>query len=429
MLGGMTRSFGYFDQHRREYVITDPITPEPWINYLDGNGKMNAFISNGAGGIAWYDQPHTGRLTRYRLNGLPMDSPGFYLYIKDGVDIWNPSFFPTMKKLDSWECRHGMLQVFSNAKTGGETVMLAEQFIYASKLLVEILRHSGKAEEISFFEKKSRDFSEVLASDVCWDGGWFKRLLYPDAELGSRKNKEGKIFLNTQSWAAMAGSLPAAKVRKAMDNVSEMLDTECGIRLFTPPFTTMMDGVTRFHTNTPGAGENGGLFLHANTWAIIAEAMLGNPQRAWKYFSQILPNNLSARNPEHYGREPYALASWVYGPDHDAFGHAALTWLTGGAAWTYIAGTEYILGIRPTLDGLLVSPCIPPDWDKFEVQRRVRGATYRITVLNPDKVGCGNVHLTVDGSPLKGSLVPYAPAGKTVEVRAVISHAKQFANR
>jgi N,N'-diacetylchitobiose phosphorylase len=796
----MTISYGHFDYERREYVVTEPMTPEPWINYLDGNGKMNAFISNGAGGTAWYDQPHNGRLTRYRLNGLPMDSPGFYLYIKDGAEIWNPSFFPVMKKLESWECRHGMgytcfnasrngiksalkffiplkdevllwdlklentssemkelqiypyidyslhgyikdtlyflvcgnqarysydessgglmsdyfafeapfmgktifsaserfekfdmdrnrfigrgrteanpvglegglqntevkdggffacgtfelnvklkprearriifklavsedicearrlsekyssveevdraakqvderwedllskcqvitpdkdvdvmlnawlpknirstmrngrsishrqpgdgsslrfrdtmqdimpgtmfypeetrelililmrsitasgrvvtgidpatftypnpehtrsdaivwgvftlykylaetgdtgiletvlpyydkeegsvldhlsrgmrfvgentgahglpkmfdcdwndmLQVFSNAKTGGETVMLAEQFIYASKLLVEILRHAGKTDEIPFFEKKSGDFSGILSSDVCWDGGWFKRLLYPDAELGSSKNKEGKIFLNTQSWAAMAGTLPAAKVRKAMDNVSEMLDTECGIRLFTPPFTTMMDGVTRFHTNTPGAGENGGLFLHANTWAIIAEAMLGNPQRAWKYFSQILPNNLSARNPEHYGREPYALASWVYGPDHDAFGHAALTWLTGGAAWTYIAGTEYILGIRPTLDGLLVSPCIPPDWDKFEVQRRVRGATYRITVLNPDKVGCGNVHLTVDGSPLKGSLVPYAPAGKTVEVRAVISHAKQFANR
>ena len=92
----MTVNYGHFDPQTSEYVITDPMTPEPWINYLDGNGKMNAFISNGAGGTVWYDQPHTGRLTRYRLNGLPMDSPGFYLYIKDGADIWNPSFFPTM---------------------------------------------------------------------------------------------------------------------------------------------------------------------------------------------------------------------------------------------------------------------------------------------------------------------------------------------
>lgn len=787
--------FGHFDYLRREYVITDPMTPEPWINYLDGDSKLNAFISNGSGGTAWYDQPHTGRLTRYRLNGMPMDAPGFYLYIKDGSDIWNPSFFPAMKKLEDWECRHGMgytcfnasrrgvrasvkyfiplkdevllwdlmlenksnevknltvypyidyslqgfekdtlaflvcgnqarysyddssgglmsdyfafeapfmgktifsaserfekfdmnrnrfigrgrtetnpvglesglkntevkdggfyacgtfellvklkpcehrriifklavsedicearrlsekyssleevdhaakevdewwegllskcqvttpdrnmdvmlnswlpknirstmrngrsishrhagsgtslrfrdtmqdimpgtmfypeetkklililmrsitssgrivtgidpatftypnpkhtrsdaivwgvftlykylaetgdygvleiefpyydgnsgsvlehmirgmrfvaentgvhglpmmfdcdwndmLQVFSNSRKDGESVMLAEQFIYAAKFLAEILRHTGKHEEVYFLEKSGKEFSGILASDICWDGCWFKRLLYPDAELGSRKNKEGRIFLNTQSWAAMAGTLSAEKVRTALDYVSEMLDTDCGIRLFTPPFTTMMDGVTRFHTNTPGAGENGGLFLHANTWAVIAEAMLGNPRRAWKYFSQILPNNLSARNPEHYGREPYAFASWVYGPDHEAFGHAALTWLTGGAAWIYIAGTEYILGIRPTLDGLLIAPCIPPEWKEFEVRRVVRGATYRITVMNPDKVGCGKVEITVDGSPVKGSLIQYASAGETVEVKATILEVK-----
>jgi len=302
--------------------------------------------------------------------------------------------------------------------------MLAEQFIYATKLLVEILHLAVQPEAIPFFEQKSRDFTAVLSSDACWDGSWFKRLLYPDAELGSHNNHEGKIFLNTQSWAAIAGTLPEKMVRTAMDKVGEELDTDCGIRLFTPPFTKMMDGVTRFHTNTPGAGENGGLFLHANTWAIIAEAMLGNSQRAWKYFSQILPNNLSARNPEHYGREPYAFASWVYGPDHQAFGHAALTWLTGGAAWIYIAGTEYILGIRPTLDGLLIAPCIPPEWKEFKVKRRIRGATYRITVFNPDGAVNGKVKLTVNGSAVDGSIVPYAPFGTTVNVMTIIELAK-----
>jgi cellobiose phosphorylase len=315
-----------------------------------------------------------------------------------------------------------MLQVFSNARQGGETVMVAEQFIYAARLLIEMLRHAGAADAIPFLETKSKDFTAVLASDVCWDGDWFKRLLYPDAVLGSRNNPEGKLFLNTQSWAAFAGTLPAEKVRKAMDKVSKMLDTDCGIRLFTPPFTTMMDGVTRFHTNTPGAGENGGLFLHANTWAIIAEAMLGNQRLAWKYFSQILPNNLSARDPEHYGREPYAFASWVYGPDHAAFGHAALTWLTGGAAWTYIAGTEYILGIRPTLDGLLISPCVPPEWGEFKVSREVRGSMYHITVHNPDRISGGRVSLTVDGKPMEGNLVPYAPPGNTVAIQARIGN-------
>jgi cellobiose phosphorylase len=313
-----------------------------------------------------------------------------------------------------------MLQVFSNARQGGESVMVAEQFIYAASLLIDLLQHAGHTEAIPFFEMKSRDFTAILAADVCWDGDWFKRLLYSDAELGSRNNPEGKLFLNTQSWAAFAGTLPGSKVRQAMGKVSEMLDTDCGIRLFTPPFTKMMDGVTRFHTNTPGAGENGGLFLHANTWAIIAEAMLGNQKQAWKYFSQILPNNLSARNPEHYGREPYAFASWVYGPDHAAFGHAGLTWLTGGAAWTYMAGSEYILGIRPTLDGLLVAPCVPPEWGEFKVSRQVRGAMYHITVVNPERIRSGRVSLRVDGKPLGGSLVSYVAAGEVVMIHAQI---------
>jgi cellobiose phosphorylase len=313
-----------------------------------------------------------------------------------------------------------MLQVFSNAKAGGESIMLAEQYIYAARLLIEILEHIGKWDTISFLKNKIEDFSKILASNVCWDGTWFKRLVYPDAELGGKNNSEGKIFLNAQSWAAIAGVLPEDKIRTSLNSVAEMLDTECGIRLFTPPFTTMMDGVTRFHSNTPGAGENGGLFLHANTWAVIAEALMKNPKRAWKYFSQILPNNLSARNPEHYGREPYAFASWVYGPDHEAYGHAALTWLTGGAAWIYTAGIEYILGIRPTLEGLVINPCIPPEWDGFEVIRKIRGAEYHISVSNPEKTGFGTVKLIVDGTPTKGNTVPYVSAEKTVKVKAVI---------
>ncbi|MFZ4572406.1 MAG: hypothetical protein ACOYM0_14855, partial [Bacteroidales bacterium] len=120
----MTVNYGHFDPQTSEYVITDPMTPEPWINYLDGNGKMNAFISNGAGGTVWYDQPHTGRLTRYRLNGLPMDSPGFYLYIKDGADIWNPSFFPAMEYPEFWECRHGMGHTCFNSTRNGISASL-----------------------------------------------------------------------------------------------------------------------------------------------------------------------------------------------------------------------------------------------------------------------------------------------------------------
>jgi cellobiose phosphorylase len=139
----MDANYGYFDPNSREYVITDPMTPEPWINYLHGSDKLNAFISNGAGGTAWYDQPHTGRLTRYRLNGLPMDAPGFYLYIKDGADIWNPSFFPAMRKLDFWECRHGMgYTCFNSAK--GEIKATIKYFIPKEDNGRRALSYKGK---------------------------------------------------------------------------------------------------------------------------------------------------------------------------------------------------------------------------------------------------------------------------------------------
>jgi cellobiose phosphorylase len=326
---------------------------------------------------------------------------------KDGL----PSLFSV-----DW---NDFLQIFTVSYTGGQSVMVAQQFIYAARLLTEIAAQCGRTAEIAFLQPAIEHFTAVLESDACWDGAWYRRLLGDDLVMGSKENADAQIFLNTQSWAVIAGTLDAGKVRMAMDAAYERLNTPSGLRLFAPPFHLMPDGKTRVPANTPGAGENGGIFLHANTWAIMAEALLGRGDRAWEYFSQILPVNLSARNADRYQNEPYAFSSWVYGPDHERYGTGQLSWLTGGVAWMYTVGWQYILGIRPTLQGLQIAPCIPSSWSGFTVQRQWRGTRYDITVENPHGISSGRIELLVDGVAYPGDTLP--PTDKAqVRVRATI---------
>lgn len=782
--------YGYFDSKKREYVINTPLTPKPWINYLGGIGDLDAFISNRAGGTAWYKQPHTGRLTRYQYQALPEDSPGFYLYIKENGTVWNPSFMPCRTHLDSYECRHGLyytkfnsvknslraevnyfipmddavmlwdvtltnesneekefkiypymdfsmrdvakdvlyyhfcgnqmtgvyeakynalkldyfafeahhpgvtmmnasepftrfemlrekfagicgdeshpaaifenglsnsevpgsglqmcgtfeldmklapgqskriiiklanspeeadaamllkkyddfttvdnemkrfenfwqsilekqqistpddalnemvntwfpknikstmrcgrsishrhtgtgtskafrdtmqdimsgavlfpketkenilllmhsirsngqittnidptslkcgnldhircdaivwgiftiskyiaetgnsdilnekindyegnpatvlelliramrftgssvgksgfpklyscdwndsLAVISSAMKDGESIMVAQQYIVAAKLMLKILDANKNAGDIEFLNTKIREFSAAL-DEKAWDGKWYKRLLFPDYEMGANSCEEGKIFLNTQSWAAIAGTLDKNHVKQAMDSVAEILDCPCGIRISYPGYTKMPDG-KRYCANVPAAGEDGGLFYHANTWAVIAEAALGNSERAWKYFNQIQPNVRSAVDADTYGREPYAFASWVYAPENANYGKASLTHLTGGASWSYRVATEFLLGVRPQVDGIRIAPCIPADWKQYSVKRQIAGAKYNFNFSNPDGKTGPAVEITVNGKKLASDLIPYAPSGAEVNIDIVI---------
>ena len=110
--------FGHFDDQNKEYVITSPRTPLPWINYL-GCENFFSLVSNTCGGYSFYKDAKLLRLTRYRYNNVPYDSNGHYYYIKDGDTIWNPGWMPSKTELDSYECRHGMgYSVFTGVKNG-----------------------------------------------------------------------------------------------------------------------------------------------------------------------------------------------------------------------------------------------------------------------------------------------------------------------
>lgn len=780
----ISTKYGFFDIEKHEYVITSPLTPKPWINYLGGIGKLDAFVSNRAGGTVWYEQPHTGRLTRYQYQALPEDSPGFYLYIRENGTVWNPSFMPCRTQLDSYECRHGLyytkfksckndlqsevkyfipasdavmlwdvtftnnsdeeksfsvypymdfsmrdylkdilyyhfcgnqmtgcydekydalkldyfafeaqhtgyslfnaskkfsafemcrekfvgvcndestpqavfydnfrnsevkgagvqmcgsfkldftlaphaservvikfanapaleeagailkkyddfaevdraeaefaeiwrdilskqqistpdpvLDEFVNvwlpkniktamrcgrsishrhtgtgtsktfrdtmqdimsgalffpqetrdnilllmhsvrsdgrittnidpvslkcgdlnhfrcdsvvwgiftiakyiAETGdkeileekindydgnpdtvinllcramrftgnalgvngfpkvftcdwndslavisavlkdGESIMVAQQYIYAAQIMQTMLPEDY-ADDRKFLEDKIKEFTVVL-DEKAWDGKWYKRLLFPDYVMGSSANEEGKIFLNTQSWAAIAGTLDKKHVTQALDSAAEILDSPCGIRISYPGYTRMADG-KRYCANIPGAGENGGLFYHANTWAIIAESLQGNVERAWKYFRQILPIVRSAADADIYGREPYAFASWVYAPENANYGQASLTHLTGGASWLYRTATEFLLGIQPRPDGIKISPCVPNEWDEYAVKRKIAGASYNFSFKRNRT--CSQIEIIVNGKKVDSDMIPYATTGSKVDVQ------------
>ena len=172
-----------------------------------------------------------------------------------------------------------------------------------------------------------------------------------------------------------------------MDSVKELLDTDLGIRKIHPAmqdYPSKEDPLTYYNK---GCGENGSVFCHANTWAIIAECLLGRSENAWKYYSQLMPMRAQAKaGADRYRAEPYVYASNIFGPESDRFGLANVSWLTGTAAWMYLAVTQYMLGVRPTWDGLVVKPCLTNEMLPAQVTRRFRGRTYRITIRANDDV-------------------------------------------
>jgi cellobiose phosphorylase len=201
-----------------------------------------------------------------------------------------------------------------------------------------------------------------------------------------------------------------------------MLDIDLGLKILSPSFASWNDEGEAKIGYGPGCGENGSVFCHANAWAVIAEALLGNADRAWKYFFQLIPANaMEKAGIERYRAEPYAWVSNIVGAENNRHGWANVEQITGTAPWMDIASTQYLLGIRPTLNGLLIDPCIPADWTGFTVIRRYRGVTLNICVENHSCNIEDVTQITLDGEAISGNLIlPEKIAGKSsVSVKVI----------
>jgi len=285
--------------------------------------------------------------------------------------------------------------------------------------LLQMASWSKKEKEITGIKDKLEDLKKII-NKVAWDGEWYIRAFTDEKKpVGSKKSDEGKLFLNAQSWAVLSGVADEKRAEKAMDSVSSQLDSDYGIKLLNPPYTKFPLDIGSVIHYPGGIKENAGIFNHANTWAIIAEAKLKHANRAMKYYKQNLPFILSQKlGPDLYRLEPYVYCQFVTGPDHPNHGSASHSWLTGTSVWNFVAITQYILGIRPTLEGLKIDPCIPSDWKKYTVKRFFRGAQYTITIQNPNKVSFGVKELKVNGKKVEGNIIPPQKKGSknTVEV-------------
>lgn len=304
-----------------------------------------------------------------------------------------------------------------NLPTGAESLMVASMYGKALLDMLDLCRLRGEDDRATQYQAQYEQMKAIV-NQCGWDGEWFVRYFDEQGQpVGSHTNAQGQIYTNGQSWPVIAGFAEQERATQALNSVYTKLNTANGIKLSTPGYNGFNPNLGGVSTYPPGAKENGGIFLHSNPWVMIAEAKMGNGDRAYEYYRQINP---ASKNDviDIFESEPYCYPQNILGDEHPQFGLGRNAWLSGTSSWTYVAGTQWILGVRPDIDGLIVDPCIPSDWKEFRVKRQFRGATYHIHVINPDKVSKGVAELRVNGEVLAGNKVPVFTEGEhQVEVR------------
>ena len=287
----------------------------------------------------------------------------------------------------------------------GESVWVGEFLCYILREAADLLRRLNVTQKADYYRSEHVKIADALNA-LCWDGEWYIRGTRDDGHvIGSHTNHEGQIFMNAQSWSVISGIAPEDRARAAMNSAYHMLNTPRGPKILAPAYTKVDPGIGLATRCVPGKKENGAIFNHVAAWAILAECLLGNGDRAYEYYRKTVPVN-QASDPDIYRMEPYVYSEYVTSPDHPTFGEASHSWLTGSGVWMLRDGLDYILGVRPTYDGLFLDPCIPGTWDGFSITRKFRGATYETEVENPSHVQHGVARIEVDGKPIKGRVLP-----------------------
>ncbi len=285
--------------------------------------------------------------------------------------------------------------------------MIAGQFVMLADEYARICRLAGKDEEAAFALDEAAKM-RLAVERHGWDGEWFLRAYdFFGRPVGSHVNDEGKIFIESQGWCGMAGiGADKGLVEKSLLSVKKHLDTPHGLVLNQPAFTKYIVDYGEISTYPQGYKENAGIFTHNNPWIMIAEALYGSRDRAWDYYTKIAPAFIERGDQRLHKVEPYVYCQMTAGKDAARPGEGKNSWLTGTAAWNWLAISQYILGIRPDYDGLVIDPKLPAGVGAFTVRRSFRGATYIIHA-----VPAGAYSLSLNGEPLPGKKVPVCPSG------------------
>jgi len=287
----------------------------------------------------------------------------------------------------------------------GETTFVAMQLRLALKVYIEICQLLNNKAEEAWAQPLLAQLDENIQK-YAWDGEWFLRgYRYDGLKFGSKENDEGQIFMNPQVWAIMSGASTDEQKVKSLQQMRERLATEYGIMLCDPPYTETDYNIVRAALFNTGMKENGAIFTHTQGWAVIAEAMCGNGNKAYDYFRRYMPATYNTKA-EIRQIEPYVYCQSTHSKSSPRYGNSRLPWLSGSATWSFFAATQYILGLQPTYKGLRIDPCIPADWKEFEVTRRFRNKQIDIKVLNPCGIEKGVKSMILNGKAVNGNILP-----------------------
>ena len=265
-----------------------------------------------------------------------------------------------------------------------ESLMIAGLYVLVGEEFARMLEHMGL--DASAVRSGVEQMQKAVES-FGWDGEWFLRAYdFYGNKIGSSENEEGKIFIESQGWCAMA-RIGAAEgmCDKALDSVKKYLDTEHGIVLNNPAFTHYYPEMGEISTYPQGYKENAGIFCHNNPWVIIAEVLAGRGEDAWEHYCKISPAFI--RDQRLHRVEPYVYCQMIAGKDAALPGEGKNSWLTGTAAWNWLTVSQYLLGVKTDYDGLVIEPCLPGAIKEFKLHRRFRDAEYDLTVRLGGKGG------------------------------------------
>lgn len=288
----------------------------------------------------------------------------------------------------------------------GETVFVAMQLRFALKTYLDICEFLKEKDELDWANPLLAALDMNIQKSA-WDGEWFLRGFKNDGfKFGSKESDEGQIFMNPQVWSILSGAATEEQKVLALKNMEERLSTDYGVMLCDPPYTDTDYNIVRAAMFNTGMKENGGIFMHTQGWAVMAEAMCGNGNKAYSYFRKYMPSAYNTRA-EIRQIEPYVYCQSTHAKASPRYGNSRVPWLSGSATWSFVAASQYILGLQPQHDGMKIDPCIPSAWNEFEATRMFRSKELIIKVVNPEGVQKGVKSLTLNGKILIGNIIPF----------------------
>lgn len=284
----------------------------------------------------------------------------------------------------------------------GESVMVAFQLRFGLNVYADIALELRRPEEAAWARRQQQELDRAIAA-TCWDGKWFIWATGKDGtKYGTQAMEEGKVYINSQVWSVISGAATVEQARLAMQAVKEYLATPYGLMLSAPPFRNTPKQIMGGVVYNQGIKENAGIFNHPQSWAVIAECMLGHGDQAYEYYRAYMPAAYNTRA-EVREIEPYVHSQTTYATCSPNAGKSRVPWLTGTVSWSYFTALQYILGIRPELSGLRIDPCIPTSWPGFKVTRRFRDMNLYIKVTHRSGEGHGVKAISVGGNPIEGN--------------------------